>query len=174
VKGYGVDVVLRPERADDAAAVARVHRAAFGSDEEPRIVEELRRSGDLLTEISPLAEAGGDVVGHVALSRGRLDDRPAVALGPIGVLPEHQRAGVGAALMHEAIARARAAGEGVIVLLGHPTYYPRFGFVRASRLGIAPPFDAPDEAFMALELSPRGAGAGGRFRYPAAFDPPVH
>ena len=167
-------LVLRPERPGDAATLTQLHRAAFGSDDEPRIVEELRRAGDLLAGLSPLAELDGRIVGHVALSRGRIDDRAAAALGPVGVLPEHQRAGIGAALMRDAIARARAAGEDVIVLVGHPWYYPRFGFVRASRLGIEPPFDVADDVFMALELRPGGAGGGGRFTYPPAFDPPLH
>ena len=71
--------------------------------------------------------------------------------------------------MDAALARARSAGEGVVVLVGHPGYYPRFGFAPASRLGITPEVDFPDEAFMALELRPGGAGGGGRFVYPGAF-----
>jgi putative acetyltransferase len=168
-----VSLALRPERPDDAAAITRLHRAAFGRDVEPRIVERLRVDGDLLLEQSLVAEQDGEIVGHVALSRAGIDGRPVLALGPIGVRPDLQRSGIGAALMEACLDRARAAGEDVVVLVGHPTYYPRFGFVPASRLGIAPPFDVRDEVFMALELRPGGAGDGGRFSYPPAFEASV-
>jgi predicted N-acetyltransferase YhbS len=75
--------------------------------------------------------------------------------------------------MRACIAGARDAGEGVIVLLGHPGYYPRFGFVPARRLAITPPYEVPEDVFMALELRPGSAGAGGSFTYPPAFDPSV-
>lgn len=166
-------LTLRPEAPGDAEAITRVHRAAFGKDAEPRIVERLRADRDLLLDESLVAEEDGTVVGHVALSRGDLDGRPAVALGPIGVVPERQRGGVGAALMEASIERARRAGESVIVLLGHPWYYPRFGFVPARRLGIRPSFEVGDEFFMALELRPGGACRGGAFTYPPAFEASV-
>jgi putative acetyltransferase len=133
----------------------------------------LWESGDYLPELSFVADAAGEIVGHVALSRGLLGGRPVLGLGPIGVVPDRQGDGIGAALMEVAISRAREAGEQVVVLLGHPGYYPRFGFVRASSLGITPQVDLPDEAFMALELTPGAAAGGGRFLYSAAFGLPV-
>jgi putative acetyltransferase len=167
------DIAIRPERPGDDHVVDAVHQAAFGRDVEAQLAAALRTDGDLVTELSLVAEADGVVVGHVAISRARVDDRRALALGPIGVLPGRQRSGVGTALMWETIQRATAAGEDVIVLIGHPEYYPRFGFVPASRLGITPPFDVGDAFFMALELRPGGAGGGGRFAYPAAFETSV-
>jgi putative acetyltransferase len=164
-------VAIRPERPDDAEAIAAVHRAAFGKDEEPEIVERLRAGPDFLPELSLVAEEDGAIVGHTILSRARLDGRPVLALGPIGVVPDRQRDGVGAALMHASLEAAGKAGEGLIVLLGHPTYYPRFGFVPASTLGITPPYDVADEVFMALELSPGAAQGGGRFAFAPAFGP---
>ena len=152
----------------------RVHRTAFGQEEEVDLMRRLWASDDYLRELSFVAEADGEVVGHVALSRGTLQGRPALGLGPIGVLPEHQGGGIGAALMETAIARARGAGEQLVVLLGHSGYYPRFGFVRASSLGITGQAEFPDEAFMALELAPGAAAGGGRFLYSAAFGLPVH
>lgn len=166
-------VSIRPESEADREAIARVHRAAFGREEEGAIVDRLHAEGDYLAQLSLVAEIVGEIVGHVALSRARLDDRPVVALGPIGVVPERQRQGIGIALMEEALALARAAGEELVVLLGHPEYYPRFGFVPAARLGLTLPIDVPDEVFMALELRPGGAGPGGAFRYSAAFGLPV-
>jgi putative acetyltransferase len=163
------DIGIRPERPGDDDAIDRIHRAAFGRDAEPRLTRTLRADGDLIADLSLVAELDGELVGHVAISRARVDDRPALALGPIGVLPGRQRGGIGEALMRETIRRATAAGEVLVVLIGHPEYYPRFGFVPASRLGIVAGFDVPDEAFMALELRPGGAGGGGRFAYPPAF-----
>ena len=167
-----MEVTIRVERPGDEAAIGAVHRHAFRQEEEARIVDELRRSEEHLPELSLVAEAGERVVGHVILSRARLDARPVLALGPIGVLPELQRAGIGRALMEAAIDRARAAGEELIVLLGHPEYYPRFGFVRASTLAIRLDEDVRDEVFMALELGPAAAGSGGIFRYPPPFESP--
>lgn len=164
-------VAIRPERPGDEEAIAAVHRAAFGKDEEVQIVERLRAGPDYLPHLSLVAEQDGAIVGHTILSRARLDARPALGLGPIGVLPDRQRDGIGSALMHASLDAAREAGEAVVVLLGHPTYYPRFGFVPASRLGITPPFEVGDEYFMALELQPGAANGGGRFAYSAAFGP---
>ena len=167
------DVIIRPEREADFDAIASVHRAAFGRDDEGAIAERARVLGDDVRELSLVAELEGDIVGHVMISRARLDGRAVLALGPIGVVPELQGQGIGGTLMRETIDRARAAGEPLIVLIGHPWYYPRFGFVRASTLGIRPPFELPDEVFMALELHRGGAAGGGVFTYSPAFDAAV-
>jgi putative acetyltransferase len=166
-------VIIRPEREADFDAIASVHRAAFGRDDEGAIAERARELGDDVADLSLVAELETRVVGHVLISRARLDGRGVLALGPIGVVPELQRQGIGGALMRETIARARAAGEPLIVLLGHPSYYPRFGFVPASRFGIRPPFDVRDDVFMALELHPGAAAGGGAFSYSSAFDAAV-
>lgn len=162
-------VIIRPESEADRDAIRAVHRAAFGSEEEVELFDRLRDSPAFIPELSLVAELAGRVVGHVILSRARLDERPVLALGPIGVDPECQRGGIGAALMRAGLDRSVEFGEDLIVLLGHPEYYPRFGFVPASRLGITPPRPWPDEAFMALELRPGGAGGGGAFAYAPAF-----
>ena len=161
-------VSIRPEREADFAAVLRVHREAFGEDDVPGIVELLRPSDAYVPELSLVAELDGEAVGHVILSRGYLDERRVLALGPIGVLPDHQRTGVGSALMRESLDRARALGHELVVLLGHTSYYPRFGFVPARELGITGAWDT--DAFMALELVPGGARGGGTFTFPPAFD----
>ena len=162
------ELSIRPEREADFAAVQRVHREAFDKDDVPQIVELLRPSDAYIAELSLVAELAGEVVGHVILSRGHLDDRRVLALGPIGVLPTHQRGGIGSALMRASLDRARELGHELVVLLGHPWYYPRFGFVPAQRLGITGEWEG--DAFMALELVPGGARGGGRFSFPSAFD----
>jgi putative acetyltransferase len=163
----GVDI--RHERTTDRDAIERVHREAFGQADEAELLRRLWSSDDYLPQLSLVAAAGGKIIGHVALSRARLEQRAVLALGPIGVIPAAQGQGIGAALMHAAMARSRDAGEELVVLLGHPGYYPRFGFVRASSLAIVSEVEFPDDAFMALELTPGAAAGGGRFRYPAAF-----
>jgi putative acetyltransferase len=163
-----MDVTIRAERPGDEDAISAVHRDAFEADDVPRIVELLRPSDAYVPELSLVAERDGEIVGHVILSRGFLDERRVLALGPLGVLPEHQRSGVGEALMRRSLDRARELGHELVVLLGHTTYYPRFGFVPARSLGITGAWDS--DAFMALELVPGGARGGGAFTFPPAFD----
>ena len=162
-------VTIRPESESDRPAIRLVHGAAFDQEDEALLVDNLRESDAFLPELSLVAELETSVVGHVILSRAQLDDRPVLALGPIGVAPGFQHRGIGAALMRSSLGRALSLGEELVVLLGHPEYYPRFGFVPASRLGIRPPRPWSDAAFMALELRPGAARGGGAFAYPAAF-----
>src|SRR5690606_16719209 len=110
------------------------------------------------------------VIGHLLLSAVTIEaDAPwqALGLGPMAVAPTRQRRGVGAALVRTAFERARAAGAELIVVLGHPEYYPRFGFASAARLGLRCKWPVPEEAFMALELAPGAAArrGGGLVRY---------
>lgn len=167
-------MLVRRELPPDHAAVHDLHRRAFSGDAEATLVDELRRDGDLLPALTLVAEAAGHVVGHVAVSRATVDGRDigVVGLGPIGVLPEHQGRGVGSALMHATLAAADALGLRGVVLLGHPTYYPRFGFEPAVDHGITPPQDWSREHFLLRCLTAWGDGSGatGRFRYAAAFE----
>jgi putative acetyltransferase len=121
-----------------------------------------------------VAELDGHVVGHCLCSRAWLDgSHPIIVLGPIGVHPDVQGRGIGGALVRASIAAAEAAGERLVVLLGHPTYYPRFGFRSARGLGILPPVEGwSDAAWMALPLrgwDATGPVARGTVRLPAAF-----
>jgi putative acetyltransferase len=99
-----------------------------------------------------------DVVGHILFTRmaikGSDASHDALALAPLAVLPAHQRSGIGAALVRYGLAASAGLGHHIVIVLGHPEYYPKFGFVPASRFGIRPPFDVRPEAFMALELQP--------------------
>jgi putative acetyltransferase len=147
-------IAVREERPEDRAAVRRVEEAAFGRPDEADIVDALR--GDAAWALSLVAVVGGEVVGHLLLCRG---DR-AMTLGPLAVLPERQRSGVGAALMRAGLARVREP----VVLLGHPAYYARFGFRPAAPDGITNPWGIDDPAWMV-----RGRLAPGEVRYPAAF-----
>ena len=163
-------VILRPESAEDRVAVRRVNVLAFGTADEANLVEALHRDGLVISSI--VAEADKVLVGHILFSRMWVDSAAgtidAVCLAPMAVVPSRQRRGIGTALVRQGIVEMKARGERVIVVVGHPAFYPRFGFERASGHGITSPF--PDEAFMVLELKPGGlTGVSGAARYPSAF-----
>jgi putative acetyltransferase len=144
-------------RAEQAADIPRIHAlncAAFESPAEARIVDALRGQPGV---ISIVAEEDGTIVGHIMFSPVRLtgaDEVRAMALAPMAVAPARQRAGIGSALVLDGLARCRQQGVEALVVVGHPEYYPRFGFSLASGFGITCEFDVPDEVFMALELAP--------------------
>jgi putative acetyltransferase len=164
-------LTVRPEQPEDHAAIRRVHAAAFGQPGEAELVDALRAAGDLVPELCLVAERGGELVGHSAFSRARLDSGDAVlALAPVGVLPAHQGDGVGSALNRAGLERAAATGFPLVVVLGHAAYYPRFGFEPAAALGVLAPFEVPDENWMALKLPAYRPEARGTLRYAAAFD----
>ncbi|KDE11982.1 GNAT family N-acetyltransferase [Rhodococcus aetherivorans] len=168
---------IRRELPADVPAIGDVHRAAFapltptGAEPvEPGLVEALRAGPAWLPRLSLVAtDAEGTVVGHVCVTRGTVDGEPALALGPIGVLPELQRAGVGGALMHAVLGAADALDEPLVVLLGHLDYYPRFGFVPAAELGVEP--DVPEWAshLQARALTAHRPQLRGVFRYAPPF-----
>lgn len=160
---------VRPEGPADADAIRAVHRAAFGGGEpaEVGLVDALRADRGWLPGLSLVAVGDGEVVGHVVATRARLDDIPALGVGPLGVLPAVQGRGVGAALMYALLGAAQAQDETVVGLLGEPAYYGRFGFVAAVDVGIAAPDPAWGRHFQVLVLAGRPTGT---FRYAAPFD----
>ncbi len=168
---------IRPEQPGDIDAIRAVIDAAFApKTHESRIVDRLRGSDRWIPDLSLVAvDEDGVVVGHCVTSIGDLigdDDviRPILALGPIAVTPERQGEGVGGALLAASAERATAAGWPIIVLLGHSDYYPRYGYERASPLGLVAPGDVPDPAWMALRLPAWSADLRGRMRFAPAFD----
>ncbi len=166
------DWTTRPEKAADRAGVFGVNAAAFETDAEARLVDALREdAGAWLPDLSYVAEApDGTLAAYALITRCHVDEVPALALAPVAVLPDHQRQGAGAAVVRAVLEAARArGGERLVLVLGHPGYYPRFGFVRASEYGIRPGFEVPDEAMMALVLDGSAPVASGTIRYPAAF-----
>jgi putative acetyltransferase len=165
-------VLIRRERTADADAIRALQRAAFAPSEHDhgRLVDELRDDGDAVAALSLVAEVDGAIVGHVVCSYGSVDGRRCLGLGPIGVLPEHQRHGVGSALMHAVIAAADEVHEAAILLLGHPTYYPRFGFEPAVEHGITPPEPWGRAEFMVRRLRAWDGTLRGTFRFAPAFD----
>ena len=164
---------LRTEQPQDRPAILQLVARAFDAGDgkvpvERGLLAELFTAGEYVPELSIVAVQGQDVRGHCITTRGWIGPEPALGLGPLAVLPEYQRQGIGAALLHETRRRAAARGERVIVLLGHTGYYPRFGYRPASELGILAPDPAWGGHFMALPLD--GNVPSGRFRYAAPFD----
>jgi putative acetyltransferase len=164
-------MLIRPEEERDSTAVRAVNEAAFGRAAEARLVEELRTRARPV--VSLVAEENGTVAGHLMFSPVLLSGQPELkimGLGPMAVLPERQRQGIGTALARAGVDRCRDLGFGAAVVLGHPTYYSRFGFQPSALYGIAGEFDVPEEAFMVLELWPGFLrGASGLVRYHPAF-----
>jgi putative acetyltransferase len=163
-------VVVRPEAAADRAAVRRVNELAFEGAVEADLVEALHRDGLVLSSL--VAAIEGAIVGHILFSRMWVDasggSMDAVCLAPVAVAPPHQRRGVGSQLIGRGIDEMRGLGERLVIVVGHPDYYPRFGFEGARAHGLTSPF--PDDVFMVLELTPGALrGAAGAVRYPAAF-----
>jgi putative acetyltransferase len=162
---------VRPERPEEHAAIRAVHAAAFAPSEiEAPLLDALRAGGDIVEPLSLVALLDGVVVGHVAISRATIGgSTEALALGPIGVLPEHQGKGVGAALMRAVLTAAGATRYPLVALLGHAGYYPRFGFEPADALGVSCQFPAPSENWLAFRLPAYDPAVRGEFRYAAAF-----
>lgn len=160
-------MLVRVAAPGDRPAIERLVRAAFGcGDEEADLVRWIWGSPAYLPELELVAEENGLVVGHVLHSVGEIEQSAVGALAPLAVAPDRQREGIGGLLLEEAFARADVAGFQLIALLGHPTYYPRFGFEPGRSLGIEPLVELKDpSAFMVRRLSGYDPALRGRFRY---------
>ncbi|WP_328871057.1 N-acetyltransferase [Streptomyces sp. NBC_00287] len=143
----------RPETGADADAVREIVLAAFETPLEADLVDTLRTDDAWIDGLSYVStDTDGEPVGYALLTRCHIDDVPALCLAPVAVHPHHQRTGAGSAAIRAALGAAKDQGERFVTVLGHPAYYPRFGFDRASAHGITVTFDVPDEALMALSL----------------------
>ena len=149
-------IVVRPEGPGDLADVRRILLHAFGGPEEADVVDTLRDADAIAVAL--VAEVEGRVAGHIAFTpmfSGTTGlDVGILSLAPMAVDPAFQRRGVGHALVRGGLDACREAGAGAVIVLGHPGYYPRFGFSRASGFGVRCEWDVPDEAFMAMALTP--------------------
>ena len=166
-------VTVRNERPKDLAAIRSVNERAFGQPAEAELVAALRKRGQITLSLVAVQE--GRVVGHILFSPVIIESAkgtcPAIGLGPMAVLPELQRQGIGSALIKTGLKECREAGHERVVVLGHAEYYPRFGFIPASQYGVRCEYDVPDEVFMALELR-KGAYRGkvGTAKYQPEFN----
>lgn len=164
-------ITVRAEAAADIPAVHRVNELAFGRPDEADLVDALRAAAR--PYISLVAVDEGQVVGHIFFSPVTLEaaDSACAILGlaPMAVLPEYQRRGIGSQLVRAGLEECRRIGCDAVVVLGHPEYYPRFGFIPASRKGLRCEYPVPDEVFMVAELRPDTLSVQGLVRYRPEF-----
>ncbi len=162
------NVFVREEGPDDVAAIREVQQRAFNQAQEGDLVDALRANGAVL--LSLVAIAARRIVGHVMYSPVSVGNASGAALGPMAVLPEHQRLGIGRALIEEGHRRLEESRCPFVVVVGYPDYYPRFGFRPASEHGITCEWNVPDDVFMLLVLDPsRMRGVTGLAKYREEF-----
>ena len=168
--------IVRAETAEDYAAVRRVNELAFGNPVEALLVDRLRAVAD--PHISLVAVKDGQVVGHIFFSPVSIEIRIEISdsaslvmgLGPMAILPEYQRQGLGSQLVRAGLQECQRIGCNAVVVVGHPEYYPRFGFVPASQNGLRCEFPVPDDVFMVAELKPAAlSGLRGLVKYHPEF-----
>jgi len=166
-------LTVRPQTPGDAAAIRRVNEAAFGGTVEADLVEKIHSRQAFTLSLVATGEDG--VVGHILFSLVTIESESlsftAVSLGPMAVLPAHQGRGIGSQLVRAGLEECQRLGHEIVVVLGHPDYYPRFDFVPASTYGVKCEYEVPDEAFMVAELR-EGAlvGRSGTVKYQPEFN----
>lgn len=167
-------IVIRAETVDDYAKIREINNRAFNQDTEGELIENLRKKKEYIAELSLVAEYKNQLIGHILFFPlsiiGKNKRFPTLALAPMSVLPEFQNKGIGGKLIKEGLKVAEQLGFTSVIVLGHPEYYPKFGFEKASTWNIKPPFDAPDDAFMAIELVENALiDASGMLEYPQEY-----
>ena len=168
-------ITIRPESPADYKVVYEVNKLAFKQEDEARLVEKIRQSPNYIAELSLVAIKDKKVVGHILFSIVNIkNDKEAtqiLSLAPMATLPEYQNQGIGSLLVKKGLEECRKLGYKAVVVVGHPNYYPRFGFIPAKEKGLKLPFDAPDEAFLVNELMPGALDhISGTIEYPPAFN----
>jgi len=163
--------MIRTEQKRDNNAVYKVNTAAFESTAEAQLVDALREQA--CPVISLVAEEDGEIVGHIMFSPVTFPEHPgvhAMGLAPMAVIPACQNMGIGSKLVQTGLDQCRKLDQVAIVVLGHPDYYPRFGFLPAAHFGVRCEYDVPAEVFMIMELEPAAlAGISGLVTYHGAF-----
>ena len=166
-------ITVRHEQPEDIAVIHQVVQQAFGQPAEADLVDTLRRNGKAI--FSLVAEDNGRVIGHILFSEVVIEAAAGqwkgIGLAPLAVSPERQNEGIGSLLTEQGLKLCRQAGHPFVVVLGHPEYYPRFGFVSASRFGIKSEYEVRDEVFMIIELREGSlAGFAGVVKYQPEFN----
>lgn len=174
---FRMNVIIRQEAVSDYPAVGELNRLAFNQESEAKLVDALRKNESVfIPELSIVAETDNEIVGYILFTRIEIVEAAipvatALALAPVAVTPSFQGKGIGGRLIGTGLAKAASLGFGSVIVLGHQSYYPRFGFLQASKWNIKCPYDVPVDVFMARELL---AGAlenvSGTVRYPKEFD----
>ena len=159
---------IREEQPTDIDAVRELNRQAFDQEQEGRLVDALRDAGAVTLAL--VAVSDDAVVGHILFSPLTVGAEEGAALGPMAVRPAYQRQGIGSQLVTQGLARLRQRRCPFVVVIGHPGFYPRFGFGPAAALGLTCDWEVPAEAFMVNVLNAElGGRLRGRAQYRAEF-----
>ncbi|MBZ0072595.1 MAG: N-acetyltransferase [Thiohalobacteraceae bacterium] len=167
------EVIVRAEVPEDVRAIDVVNLSAFQGEEEARLVSAIRRSADFVPELSLVAELNGRIVGHLLLSKVKLqrggESHVVLALGPMSVVPSQSHRGIGSELIRAATQRAREMRYVAIVVAGQPDYYQRLDFKPVSTWDLVSNLRLPEDALTAMELVPGALNGGGKVIYPDVF-----
>jgi predicted N-acetyltransferase YhbS len=176
-----MNIAIKEEISEYCKVTEKVIKSAFANMEfsdkkEHELVSRIRKSEAFIPKLSLVAinEDNNEIVGHILLSKIKISNdnqfAESLALAPVSVLPEYQNKGIGRLLILEVLQIAKGLGYNSVVVMGHPKYYPKFGFEKASSWGIKAPFEVPEEAFMALELQENALeNVSGVVEYPSVF-----
>ncbi|AJS61502.1 GCN5 family acetyltransferase [Paenibacillus sp. IHBB 10380] len=169
-------MIIRTENESDFFQVHNVNFIAFGErEDEARLVERIRATQNFVPQLSIIAEDNGEIIGHLLLSKAKIieDEKrhEVIVLAPIAVRSDYQKQGIGKQLIHEGLNRCKELGYYLVLLIGHPSYYPKFGFRPARQFGLElKQFEVPDEVFMVCELKENELkNIKGELEYPRAF-----
>lgn len=169
-------MIIRTETEKDFKEVYKLNYEAFGNrEDEAKLVERIRRSEEFIPELSIVAEIENEIVGHLLLSKAVIENdeqlSTVIVLAPVAVKSDRQKQGIGSRMIEEGISRCRVLGFNIILLIGHPSYYPRFGFQPARKYGLElKQFKVPDEVFMVFEVKAEALQKiKGELKYPKAF-----
>jgi predicted N-acetyltransferase YhbS len=168
-------IIIEAETEGDYEQITRLHALAFNGDREARLLEELRKTPKYIRELSLVAKYKNAVIGHVLFYPIRINTQRrkyvSLALAPASVIPSFQTRKVGTRLIKEGLRRAQKLGFKSVIVVGHPEYYPRFGFRKASKYGISAPFDVPVNVVFAVELEEDALkNCRGTIDYPKEYD----
>lgn len=165
-------MIIRLENPHDYPGIRAVNEGAFKTPAEAHLVDMLRDTADPI--LSLVAEEQGEIVGHIMFSPVTLsahNELKIMGLGPLAVIPAQQEKGIGTALVQKGLEECRQLGYGAVIVLGHPWFYPRFGFFPAARYHIRCEYDVPEDVFMLIELTPGYLeDAAGIIKYHPAFN----
>ena len=167
-------IIIRQELKEDLARIKKINDLAFEQEDEGRLVNKLRKKDQFIPDLSLVAETEETVVGHILFYPVKIistnTSHTTLSLGPMAVLPEFRKKSIGKKLIYEGLKRAKDLGFRSVIVVGHPGYYPKFGFTNASDWNIKVPFEVPDEVFMALEIvNGELKDKPGVIEYPAEF-----
>lgn len=167
-------IKIRQENSADENKVFELIKNTFAHAEhtdgdEHNLVNRLRESEGFIPELSLVAEFENEIIGHILFTRVKVGETMQLALAPLTVAEKYQRQGIGGMLIKVGHRIASSLGYEYSVVLGHPSYYPRFGYVHAKTFGIQSPFDVPDECFMAINLQDKSTNLNAIVEYPKEF-----